>query len=148
MNNVFRKTQLVELVVVGVSGGNQQTNLQFTPQTYLQDKRITSIETFTATDQTKSPSGNALVTGANMKLGFLTLYYMDPDNTAVGGQFMQYRPLFAFHRLSNGTDPFEQDLFEFGRYNIIWEKSFVTLTAALANTTNLSFIFDVGYTDK
>lgn len=143
-----RKTQLVELVVAGISGGNTQTNFQFTPQTYLQGKRMSSLEIYAAHECPNSPiSGNLLVPAANVNNAFLTLYFADPDNNNASGQFIQYRLLWLFHRINNGTDPYVWHLPVMDGQVVTWEKSFVTMAAAPGNTVNWSFLFDVGYYD-
>lgn len=147
--SIIRKTQIVELIAQGVAGtGNTQTNFQFTPQTYLQDKNIMSIETYSVDDIPKSPLGNTIVSTAQMQQCFITLYFEDPFKAGQAGQFIQYFPLVSLHRVHTGTNPFVWDLTELQGQIITWEKSFVTLTTAFANTTNLSFLFNVGYKFK
>lgn len=152
--NTFFKTQIVELQVNGVSGGNTQNQIQFAPQTYLSGgggeppKGILSLETFTVDDCPVSPLGNALPTLAQLKTGFLTLYCDDVDKgPASKSQLFQQIPLISLHRVTNGTNAYTRQLFTMWGPVVIWEKSFVTLSSALGNTSNLSFLFNVNYRD-
>lgn len=142
---IVRKSQFVELVVQGVAGGNTQTHIQFTPQVYLQGKPTFFIKTYTANDVTTSPLGNALATVAQFKLATLTLYMSDPDDPKSFGNWVQNMPLWDMHNIQNGTDPYSKKVFEMAGPYIIWEKSYIDLSAALANTANVSFLFNVGY---
>ena len=111
----------------------------------MRDKLITSLEIFTSSDLSLSPLGNALPTVAQMKTAYLTLYGADPENPNAYGEWIKLMPMWTMHELSNGTDPFMFAKMELIPRNIIWDKSFITLSTPLANTTNISFIFNVGY---
>lgn len=142
---IVRKSQFVELVVAGVAGGNTQTHVQFTPQVYLQGKPTFFIEAYTGNDVTISPLGNAVATVAQFKLATLTLYMSDPDDPKSFGNWVQNMSLWDLHRIQNGTDPYVKELFKMAGPYITWEKSYIDLSSALANTTNVSFLFNVGY---
>jgi len=149
-----RKSQLVELVIQGTSAGNTQTQFQFTPQTYLQGKRMWQLQVYSVNDVTASPlSGNALLPSSNMANAFLTLYFADPDShanqngTVPAGQFIQYRSLWTFHNIVNGTDPYSFAVVDLAGQVVTWEKSFVTFTTAVGNTDNYSIVFDVVYSE-
>ena len=150
----LRKTQLVELVIQGQTGGSTKTQFQFTPQTYLQNKRMWQLQVYSINDVAASPiSGNALITSAEMKTAYLTLYFADPDfnsnnnGTQPSGQYVQYRSLWTFHCIDNHTDPYVFNLPDLAGQIVTWDKSFVTFTSALGNTSNLSVLFDVAYSD-
>lgn len=150
--NIYRikKTQIVELVAAGAGGApNTLGQINFTPQTYLANKKILSIEVFTGNDLTTSPLGNVVVPTANMKGCYLTLYTSNPDRDNDFSQWFQQRPLWSFHRVQNGTDPYVKELALIGGNIVSWEKSFVNVFTAggLANTVNWSFVFDVSYED-
>lgn len=144
----YLKSQILELVVAGVSGGNTQVVMYFTDQPFLRDKLLNSIECYNATDIPKSPLGNALVSSAQMSEAYLTLYGDDPESIDGAGQWVQQVPLVSLHRVNNGSTPYVFQLDDFYPRKITWEKSFITLTTALANTTNLSFIFNIGYQNQ
>jgi hypothetical protein len=159
----IRKTQSLELIIQGVSGGNTQTVFNFVPQPYLQGKCMSSLEVFSPTDVSNAPSGNALLPAANMDQAFITLYFYNPDPQVsvdangnklytydqVGGQYIINRPLWTFHRISNLSDPFVFAFPEMAGQVVFWEKSFVSFASGFApmNTTTLSVLFDVGYYD-
>lgn len=140
-----KKTQWVELIVQGVSGGNTQNQINFTPQNYLNGMEVLSIETYSVNDVPLSPNQNALPTITQLKSAFLTLYMTDPDKPSDIGQWVYNVPLITLHRVQNGTDAFTRELFRLSRSVISWEKSFISVSPALSNTTNISFLFNVGY---
>lgn len=151
---IFYKAQSLELVVNGASGGNTQGQFQFQPQPFLQGKNISSIEVYSANDVTVSPLQNALVTVAQLKSSFITLYMQYAVSGQTGklgtpGNWVQQMPLWNLHRISNGSDPYVRDLFQLYLPVITWEKSYITYTATggLGNTSNLSYLFNIGYAD-
>lgn len=143
----IHKTQSVELQVPGVAvTGNSQTNFQFTPQTFLQDKPTLSIETFCADDVTTSPLGNAIITIAQLKTAYINFYFQDPKKPGRAGEYIKQRPLITFHRVHAGnTNAFVWEIPKMVGQIIVWEKSSIIIPTAFANTTNLSFLFDVSY---
>lgn len=140
------RTQLVEIVVPGVSGGNQQTKIQFTDQPYLRNKPHLWLSTYTATDVPVSPQQNAVATAANIAGAFITFYTTDVGDPTTQGEWLQLVPLCDLHQIQNATpDPFNREKFLLNGQTIIWEKSYITLSAALANTANVSFLLNVGF---
>ena len=143
------KSQLIEVVNPGVAGGgNQATKIQFPDQPYLRGKRITGIEIFTVTDISASPSGKTPITAADMIKSFLTLYLDDPADRASGqknvGEWIQSVPFTSMHRVQNGSnEPFVRQMFELTGQVIYWEKCYISLATALANTSDKSFLFQV-----
>ena len=140
----YNKTQLVELVVPANDG---RLRFNFPTQNFLRYSgiKINSIETFSANDLSLSAQGNILPTEANLKSAYVTFYGDQPDDPGAMGDWLQEIPLWSLHRMSNNTDPYVRDLFTLIPRNIVWEKSSITLGAALANGSQLSFVFNVGY---
>ncbi len=115
-----RLTQLVELVVPGVSGGNSQRVINFTDQPYLRDKPILSLETYSISDLSVSPQNNDVVTMAVLKTAYLTLYTTNPDNPGSQGQWIQLQPMLDLHALQNGSDAFRREPFMLVGQLITW----------------------------
>lgn len=146
--HTFTKLQVVELDVTVAQGTSN--NYQFTPQTYLsgaEPKKITSIETFTSSELTTSPQGVALITPAQMKTSYLTLYFRDGKAANSDGLWIRQIPLVAFHRTVSGTDPYVRDLFLLDKPIVIWEKSYIETFPVLGNSSPAAFVFSVGYED-
>lgn len=158
MSTCFKKSQYVELSVTGGLGVNEFT---FQPQTYLQGRRITSIEVYSGNDISGTRTGLTVVSVAQLKTCFLTLYCNDtnypiksvdsPKGTYTGdafGEWFKLVPLWNFHRIANGTDPYVRDLFKTdGNLIVTWEKSTVITTnpALFVTGTTYAFLFNVGY---
>lgn len=136
------KTQTVELVV---PTGSTLLRFQFDTQNFLRQKKIVFIECFSVNDFATSPQGNILPTKANLSNAYLTLYGDNPESPGAFGNWMQSIPMWSMHRMNNGVDPYVFDPFNMVPRNITWEKSYITVNAALGNGSQLSFLFNVGY---
>lgn len=143
----IKKSQLVELKVFGVAGGNTGTRFQFQDQPYLRFKPIMGVETFNVQDVPVSPTGATVVSATQLVTGFLTLYINDVDDPSSVGEWIQNVPLTLLKRTQDQTGgviaPFVRQPFLMAGQTIIWDKSYVTLSSALNNTTDLSFLFNV-----
>ena len=142
----IKKSQLVELKVFGVATtGNTGTRFQFQDQPYLRFKSIVGIDTYNNSDVPTSPTGASVITPAQLITGFLTLYINDVDNPSSVGEWMQNIPLVMMHRVGSPTtsNVFVFDPMLMAGQTIIWDKSYVTLSTPLANTTDKSFLFNV-----
>lgn len=143
MPKVF-KSQLVEIISPGIAGGNTATKIQFQDQPYLRGKQITAIEVINSGDMTTSPTGKAIVTNAQMRLSYLTLYLNDVNNPKNVGEWIQNVPFTLLHRTQNAAnDPFVRQMYEMQGQVIYWEKCFISLASSLANTADVSFLFNV-----
>jgi hypothetical protein len=140
---VFNKTQILELIV---QGGSTSGVFNFTPQYYLNDKQIISMELFSANDVSVSPQGFPLMPSTAISKAYLNLYFT--DNFDGSGIWVNNLPLWQLHRLVNGMDPYVRDLFGFNKYCIQWEKSNVTVPGGPGNGDTSSFLFNVGYIDQ
>jgi hypothetical protein len=142
-------TQLVEIVVPGIAGGNNTNRIQFTDQPYLRFKSILSLETYTVSDLTTSPQGNAVVTAAQLQAAYITLYTSNPDSPGDQGEWIQLLPMWNLHTLQNAAnEPFERNPFLLAGQQILWEKCYINLGAPLANTANVSFLLNVGFQNQ
>ena len=150
------KSQLIELVVPGVAGGNKQLNFVFPDQPYLRGANISAIEVLTEDDMTVSPQQNPLITSAQMQTAYLTLYCTDvqpkgfvaPVGSPPGGvgQWIQLVPFADLHRVQNAvTAPFVRDGFQMAGQIVYWEKCQVILGAPLNNTADVSILLNVDF---
>jgi len=138
------KSQLVELKIFGIAGGNTATNFQFQDQPYLRNKKIFGIESFQILDVPVSPTGAQIVSSADYIKGYLTLYTNDVKDPKSVGEWLQNIPMVVLHRVQNGSPtPFVRIPYMLAGQTIIWDKSYIRLTSALGNTTDHSFIFNV-----
>lgn len=145
----IKKTQLIEVVNLGVAGaGNQQTRVQFPDQPYLRNKPVWGLEIFNVGDVTTSPTSNAVISLAQQKISFLTLYSQDPDNPNDMGEWIQLVPLTRLHNTQNAdTDAFSRMTFELIGQRVQWEKCYFTLATPFANTANVSFLIQVYFSE-
>jgi len=157
--NKIYKSQLVELVLNGVTGGNGSTKLQFLDQPYLRNKKIFGIELVTKNDMAgnPSPTGKAIfdISAATLTGGaaYLTLYLNDVQNPNNVGEWIQNVPFPRLHSMqqvpaaANSGDTFSRKGYELAGQVIYWEKCYVTFPTAIANTTDLSILLNVYFAD-
>lgn len=138
------KSQLVELKIFGIAGGNTGTNFQFQDQPYLRGRKIYGLESFQVNEVPVSPTGAQVVSGADYIKGYLTLYTNDIKDPKSVGEWIQNVPMVILHRVQNGTPTaFVRIPYVLAGQTIIWDKSYIRLTSPLLNTTDHSFIFNV-----
>jgi hypothetical protein len=154
MATKFNKYQYVELLV---QPGN--ANPSFTPQQYLQNRQIFSVEVFSGNDVNNSRSNIPLASMAMLQGMFLNLYCTDvnlpvqgiPNSDQYNGQgwglWFRDVPLVGAHRTHTGTDPYVRDLFELYGNFINFEQSYVNITStSQALITNpVIVLFGIGY---
>ena len=146
MSSTIKKYQLVEVVLQGVSGGNQQVRVQFPDQPYLRNRKIMGIDIYDFGSVTNSPAQNAPATIANLKTAFLTLYLNDPGAPTDLGEWINLVPLVRFNNQESpgvATENFARMPFNMVGQSVQWEKCYITLAAPLANTANVSFLFGI-----
>jgi hypothetical protein len=148
MPNV-NKSQLIELILPGVAvTGNQQTKIQFPDQPYLRFKKIQGVEALNSNDMALSPANKTPISNTQMKGAYLTLYLNDPQNPANVGEWIQNVPFTLLHRIQNASsDPFVRSMFNLNDQVIYWEKCYISLPVAYANTTDVSFLIQVYFKD-
>lgn len=135
------KSQLIELIF---PANSTATKFQFNDQPYLRNKQITGIEAFNANDVSGSPSGNTVITAAQLQSSYITLYLNDPGNPQNVGEWIQNVPLSILHRVQNASnDPFVRKAYDLVGQVIYWEKCFLTFSQPLGNNANISFLFNV-----
>lgn len=138
------RSELVELVIPGVAGGNTGTKFKFPDLPKLRNAKAKGIEIYTATDVPFSQIGNAVATGAQIKNIFLTLF-------ADGDLKIFQVPAVSLHRVENNTpDPYTRLLFMLDeKLQIVWDKSYIEFAngQAPANTSDLSVLFNFYYED-
>ncbi len=137
---------LIEIIVNPAQA--TQTVIPIPQQQQILNARIFKIEVFTATDTPVSPSGNAVVTDAQLKTAYLNLYMNDMSPVQRGqGLYVQNQPMVTMHTLNNQTAPFEFVPFDLCGQVITWDnQSFIRLSSALGNTSaNVSFLLAVSY---
>ena len=136
------KYELVELLVAGVAvTGQTQTQWNFPDLPKLRYTALMALETFAVDTITVSPNNVALPTAAIMQKSYLVLYSNERQDL--------YRiPLVSLIRTQATTSasaPFVRSLPEFSGQKITWDKSYVQIASAPANTANFSFCFGVYY---
>jgi hypothetical protein len=147
MPNV-NKSQLIEVVLPGIAGGNQSTKLQFPDQPYLRFKKIQGIEVLTNNDMSASPTNKTPITTAQTKISYLTLYLNDVNNPKNVGEWIQNVPFAILHRIQNSAnDPFVRSMFHLDNQVIYWEKCYITLSAPFVNTNDVSFLLQIYFKD-
>lgn len=135
-----QKYELVELVVSGIaSTGQTQTRWNFPDLPKLRYTALQAISFFTAGSLTASPLNNPLLPTTVLAKSYLVLYANDRTDL--------YRiPVLEMNRMQNSsTDPFARGLFEFNNQKVTWEKSYIEIASAPANTVNQSFLLGVYY---
>ena len=135
------KYELVELLVPGVGGGQTQTQWSFPDLPKLRYTSLLAMETWAIDTLEKSPNNVDTPTAAIMEKSYLVLYSNERQDL--------YRiPLISLMRqqaTTGATAPFVRALFEFQGQKVTWDKSYVQIGSAPANTTNLSFCFGIHY---
>lgn len=144
MFNVI-KTTLIELPFIQNDASLQR---YFPVQNFLRTKKVVSIEVYSANDYPNSPITpvNVLPDSTQFKTAFLTLYGDNPETQDAPAVWMDTIPFPSMHRVNNGIDPFVFEQYTMIARKIVWEKSYIQLTEALANTdAATSFCLLVGY---
>lgn len=144
MQKIF-KSQLVEIVSAGVSGGNTATKVQFQDQPYLRNKSVFGLELVTNYDMAgfTSPTGRTIYSLVQAS-AYLTLYLNDVNNPNNVGEWIQNVPFPLLHRVQNNqTESYVRKAYDLAGQTIYWEKCFITLPLPLGNTSDVSFLFNV-----
>ena len=136
------KYELVELLVPGVAvTGQTQTQWGFPDLPKLRYTSLLAMETFGIDTITASPNNVATPTAAILQKSYLVLYSNERQDL--------YRiPLVSLVRTqatTGASTPFVRALYEFQGQKVTWDKSYVSIASAPANTANFSFIFGVYY---
>lgn len=134
------KFELIEVQVPGVAvTGQTQTLWNFPDLPKLRYVSTQAITVYTAGTISASPSNFTPVTTAILQKSYLVLYTNERQDL--------YRvPLLELNRFqNNANDPFVRQLWELPGSKITWDKSYIQIANAPANTTNLAFVLGVYY---
>lgn len=136
------KYELVELLVPGVaSTGQTQTQWNFPDLPKLRYTSLMAVETWGVDTLTVSPNNVALPTAAILQKSYIVFYSNERQDL--------FRiPLISMARTqatTGASTPFVRALMEFQGQKITWDKSYIQISSAPANTSNFSFCFGVYY---
>jgi len=137
------KYELVTLVVSGVSSGGQTgTQFSFPDLPKLRYTNLQAMETWAVDTVPVNPNNVAVPSAAIIQKSYLVLYANERQDL--------YRiPLISLCRtqaVTGATAPFVRALYEFAPgTQVTWDKSFIQLASAPANTSDISYIFGVYY---
>lgn len=149
--------QAIEVTIPGMSGGQTGTIFNFQDQPYLRPDSadIVAIETYTINTLTNGTvSGTPVASVAITKTASLTLYGGKNDTASgrpikQGNQIIQAVPVLKLNNIQNAsTDPFTREIFKLNEIVVDWTKSYVQLSAAPANTTNICLCFGIYFNWK
>jgi hypothetical protein len=141
----MKRYELVEVIVTaGASGGNKILigDIEDLRNDNTQDIIIQGIEFFTVESMPLAPSGNPVLTTAQLQNLFLTLYISDEESIE---NLPCIRLNNMFESLATGT---MQQQFERTRLEnlvVSWFKSFFFLATPFATGTTFSIVFGVTY---
>jgi hypothetical protein len=134
------KFELVEISVPGVaSTGQTGTRWNFPDLPKLRYTSLQALQVFSIATLTIAPSGQALSSTAILQKSYLVLYSNDrQDNYNV--------PLLSLNCIQDASNtPFQRGLYEFSGQKATWDKSYISIASAPANTVNFSFVFGIYY---
>jgi hypothetical protein len=128
-----------ESIEVNVPLNSTNTRFFFPDQPQLRSAMIQAIQLYTPGTLSATPNtGSTMVTEADLKKSFLTLYSGDL-------QLIYNAPLLAFSNIINSaSNPYTNSLPDIDNMVISWTKSYISLSSAAANT-NVSYAFGVYY---
>jgi hypothetical protein len=129
-----------EAVEVAIPSGSTNTRFYFPDLPNLRNAMIQAVQLYTAGSFSATPNtGSTMVTEADLKKSFLTLYSGDL-------QLIYNAPLLAFNNIiSSATpNPYTNSLPDIDNMVISWTKSYISLSSA-AGTTGVAYAFGVYY---
>lgn len=131
-----------QLVEVQVPASSSALSFQIPDQPQLKDKKTVAIEFYNVADFSTAPSGNPVVSAANLLKTFITLYTFSKDGKQ--GQFIYQMPATSLKRSATGAYVWE--LPEFNDLNVDYNKSFINVASSVSGSA-FSFVFNVYYKD-
>jgi hypothetical protein len=138
MANAFQILN-AEYVEVAIPASPKQQNF-FPDLPNLRNKPIMGIEAYSVLEQGVTNSGATVQAVADLVNASVTLYFD-------GGEYIVV-PITSLRRINKGAAAtYYGDIPNLAGQNIVWTKSYVTMTnaATLANYANKSFLFNVYY---
>ena len=137
---IVPRFQLVDLTVPGASGGQSGLKFFFSDQPFLRHATHKAVESYFVGDTPVSPITNNPVASNTLQIaGFLTLVQS-------GTEVAQKVPLAKIHNIFTSYSTPNAYNMLVNNWQIDWSKSYVELTTAPNNTSNISFLFGVYYT--
>ena len=129
-----------ECIEVAIPTGSTNTRFYFPDAPQLRNAMIQAVQVYTAGTLSATPnSGSTMVTEADMKKIFITLYSGDL-------QLIYNAPLLSFNNIiSSATpNPYTNSLPQINDMVISWTKSYISLASAPA-TTGCAYAFGIYY---
>jgi hypothetical protein len=128
-----------EAVEVNIPTGSTNTRFFFPDLPQLRNAMVQNIQLYTPGTLSATPNtGSTMVTEADLKKSFLTLYSGDL-------QLIYNAPLLAFNNIINSaTNPYTNSLPDINNMVISWTKSYISLSTA-PGTTGVAYAFGVYY---
>ncbi len=128
-----------ESIEVAIPSGSSNTRYYFPDLPQLRNAMIQAVQLYTPDTLSATPNtGSTMVTIADLKKSFLTLYSGDL-------QLIYNAPLLAFSNIINSaTNPYTNSLPDIDNMVISWTKSYISLATAPA-TTGVAYAFGVYY---
>jgi len=138
MPNTSFIIQNAEYVEVQVPTGNTRQVIYFPDLPNLRNRPIFGMECYTSLIAGTTQSGATNQAYAQLVDTTVTLYYD-------GGEFIVV-PAMSLVRINHGTaQPIYYDIPHLAGQNIVWTKSYVTMSGTIANYAGKNFLFNVYY---
>jgi hypothetical protein len=137
------KFEFVSIAIPGVAvTGNSGTLFNFPDLPKIRYTSLLAMETYGADTLSVSPNNVTNTSASILQKSFLVLYANERQDL--------YRiPLISLVRIqatTGASTPFNRALFEFqGGPKVTWDKSYIQMASAPANTTDISLNFGVYY---
>jgi len=133
---IIKNAEYVEVVI---PTGNTKTQIYFPDLPNLRNRPIFGIECITSTMQGTTQSGATNQAYAQLVDALITLYFD-------GGEFI-VTPLMTLVRANHGAaQNIYYDIPHLAGQNVVWTKSYITMTGTIANFASKNFLFNVYYT--
>jgi len=127
-----------EYVEVPIPTGNTKTQIYFPDLPNLRNRPIFGIECYTDAIQGVTNSGATNQAYAQLVNAQLTLYYD-------GGEFIVV-PVMSLVRVNYGTNAhIYYEIPHLAGQNVVWTKSYVTMTGTISGYAGKNFLFNVYY---
>lgn len=127
-----------EYVEVPIPTGNTKTQIYFPDLPNLRNRPIFGMECFTSTVASNTQSGATNQAYAQLVDTTVTLYYD-------GGEFIVI-PAMSLVRINHAAaQGIYYDIPHLAGQNIVWTKSYVTMSGTIGNYASKSFLFNVYY---
>jgi hypothetical protein len=133
---IIKNAEYVEVVI---PTGNTKTQIYFPDLPNLRNRPIFGIEVIDSLTQTTTQSGATNQAIAQLQNTVVTLYFD-------GGEFIVVPAMTLLRTTYLSTTSFHMDIPHLAGQNIVWTKSYVTMTGTIANYAAKNFLFNVYYT--